>query len=48
MLDGLPNCFSELAPEASKYAHIVRVLDTQSRQLQIIADLISQKVVCFV
>jgi hypothetical protein len=47
MLDSLPNCFSELAPDAGKYAHIVRVMDTRTKQLQMIADLISQKVVCF-
>jgi hypothetical protein len=47
MLDALPNVFSEFAPDAGKYSHIVRVLDASSQQLQMIADLISQKVVCF-
>jgi hypothetical protein len=48
MLNKLPNRFSDLAPESGKYSHIVRVLDTSELNLQIIADLIGQTVVCFV
>jgi hypothetical protein len=48
LLGRLPNIFSQLAPESAKYSAIVKVLDTSGCRLQIIADLISQKVICFV
>jgi hypothetical protein len=48
LLGHFPNIFSQLAPEGEKYSSIVKVLSTGSRGLQIIAELISQKIVCFV
>jgi hypothetical protein len=48
LLDEFPNLFLEMVPDGGRYANIVRVLDTRARHLQILADLISQRVVCFV
>ena len=43
----MPNLLSELLPESGKYADIVKVCDVERNKLQIICDIISQKVVCF-
>jgi len=42
-----PNLLADLLPESSKYADIVRVFDTKNEQLQILCDIITQKVVCY-
>ena len=43
----MPNLLNDLLPESDKYADIVRVCDVEQDKLQIICDIISQKVVCF-
>jgi hypothetical protein len=41
------NLLAEFCPEESKYADVVRVCDVESGQLQIMSDIVSQKVICF-
>lgn len=48
MLNRFPDIMKQVAPDAEKYSGIVRVFDTSSAKLQIVAELVSQKVVCFV
>ena len=36
-----------LLPEASKYENVVHVCETNSEQLQIVGDMLAQKVVCY-
>ena len=48
MLEGFPDALSRLAPEGVKYSSVVRVLDTHASGLEFVADLVSQKVVCFI
>ena len=43
----MPNMLSELGSEASKYESVVHVCETNSEQLQIFADLLSRKVLCY-
>ena len=43
----MPNILTDLLPEESKYADVVKVYDVCSGQLQIMCDIVSQKVVCF-
>jgi hypothetical protein len=47
ILSRMPNLLGELLPESSKYTDIVKVYDVEQDKLQIICDIISQKVVCF-
>ncbi|UCE49288.1 MAG: hypothetical protein JSW47_03925, partial [Phycisphaerales bacterium] len=42
-----PNLLCELRPEASKYESIVHVCEIGPGQLQIFADLLSRKVLCY-
>ncbi len=42
-----PNLLADLLPENSKYANVVKVFEIKNEQLQILCDIISQKVVCF-
>lgn len=44
---GMHNLLADVFPEDSKYADAVRVCDVESEQLQIMSDVISQRVVCF-
>ncbi len=43
----LPNLLTSLLPESSRYANVVKVCDTEKEQLQIVCDILSQKVLCF-
>jgi hypothetical protein len=43
-----PNLSEELVPESSRYGEVVRVYNTSARNLQIMADVVSQKLVCFI
>ncbi|MCK5114807.1 MAG: pyruvate, phosphate dikinase, partial [Phycisphaerae bacterium] len=43
----LPNLLTQLLPEEAKYADVVKVYEFDSGQLQIIGDVISQKIACF-
>jgi hypothetical protein len=46
-LEGMRNLLADVVPEDSKYENVVRVFDVDSVQLQIMSDVVSQKVVCF-
>ncbi|MDP2911577.1 MAG: hypothetical protein Q8N76_04530 [Candidatus Omnitrophota bacterium] len=41
------NLFTELAPESSRYKDIISVYDVSDRDLRIMSDVVSQKVICF-
>jgi hypothetical protein len=43
----MPNLLTNFLPEEHKYENVVKVYETDSDQLQIMCDIISQKVVCF-
>ncbi|MGD9110089.1 MAG: PEP/pyruvate-binding domain-containing protein [Phycisphaerales bacterium] len=43
----MPNRLGELLPDSAKYEHIVKVYKTDGQNLQMICDMISQRVVCF-
>ncbi|MBN1932541.1 MAG: PEP/pyruvate-binding domain-containing protein [Desulfobacterales bacterium] len=46
-LNRLPNILTELIPSYSSYKDVVQVYDAQGENFKIIADIISQKVLCF-
>jgi hypothetical protein len=41
------NLLADVLPEDSKYDDVIRVYDVDSEQLQIMSDVVSQKVICF-
>ncbi|MHC4060759.1 MAG: PEP/pyruvate-binding domain-containing protein, partial [Planctomycetota bacterium] len=41
-----PNLLGEILPEMNKYENVVKVCNLKDGQLQVIADVVSQKVVC--
>jgi hypothetical protein len=41
------NLLADVLPEDSKYDNVIRVYDVDSEQLQIMSDVVSQKVICF-
>ncbi len=43
----MPNMLSKLRPEAGKHDGVVHLYEMDSEQLQILGDLISQKVLCY-
>jgi len=43
----MPNLLTDFLPEESKYENVVKVYETDLDQLQIMSDVVSQKVVCF-
>jgi hypothetical protein len=45
-LDAMPNLLTELVPQSAKYEDVVRVHEVDSGQLQIIGDMVSQKLIC--
>lgn len=47
ILDDMPNQLTNLLPESGKYEHIVKVCDTKELNLQIMCDVLTQRVVCF-
>jgi hypothetical protein len=47
LLDLLPNRLAELVPEEAHYGEVVRVHDFPGGGLQLMADIVSQQVVCF-
>jgi hypothetical protein len=42
----MPNLLKDFVPESDKYAHVVKVYETGHEQLQIMCDILSQKVIC--
>jgi hypothetical protein len=45
-LGKMPNLLGDLVPESTKYADVVKVCDVRRQELQIICDVLSQKVLC--
>ncbi len=43
----MPNLLTDLFPEEHKYENVVKVYEVDTSQLQIMCDVVSQKVVCF-
>jgi hypothetical protein len=43
----MPNLLTEFLPDSGKYADVVRIYETKNEKLQIMCDVISQKVICF-
>jgi hypothetical protein len=43
----MPNLLEEILPEKARYKDVVRVCDICDGQLQVMADIVSQKAVCF-
>jgi hypothetical protein len=41
------NMLTKLLPESSNYVDVIRVYETNDENLQIMCDILSQKVVCF-
>jgi len=46
-LSEMPNLLTDLFPEERNYEDVVKVYDLSTSQLQIMCDIVSQKVVCF-
>jgi hypothetical protein len=44
---GMPNLLGSLVPEGKEYEGVIRVFEPDSKNLQIMSDIISQRVVCF-
>jgi hypothetical protein len=42
-----PNLLTDSLPESGRYADVVKVFKIEQEQLQILCDVVSQKVVCF-
>ncbi|MBW2675708.1 MAG: hypothetical protein JRD89_20270, partial [Deltaproteobacteria bacterium] len=47
ILDTLPNILTELVPDSGAYQDIVTVCDFGEQEMQLVADIISQRVLCF-
>lgn len=43
----MPNLLADFLPEEHKYEDIIRVCETDSDKIQIMCDVVSQKVICF-
>lgn len=46
LLTGLPNRIADIVPEYGQYCETVHVIDIPDRPLQLLADIVSQQVVC--
>ena len=46
LFSDMPNRLADLIPESSKYAHVVKVYDLEQEQLQVMCDILSQRVIC--
>lgn len=44
---GMPNLLADILPEDNNYKDVVQVYDTDTEELQIVTDVVSQRVVCF-
>jgi len=47
LLSQMPNILTELVPEGEKYADVVKVYDTTDKNLQIMCDVLTQRIICF-
>ncbi len=47
MLKTLPNILTEIVPDSGAYQNIVTVCDFGKKEVRLVADIISQRVICF-
>ena len=47
LLSSLKNMFDETLPEFGKYKDVIGVYDVSEKNLKIISDVLSQRVICF-
>jgi hypothetical protein len=47
LLGGIPAGLKHFVPQYSKYDNVVRILDVDKNKIRIVADIISQKMICF-
>ena len=43
----MPNLLNDLVPAERDYENVVKVIDVDSDSLQIMSDIVSQKLICF-
>jgi len=43
----MPNLLEEIAPEAGRYAGIVRVHDIKNSNLRLLSDVVTQEMICY-
>lgn len=48
LMDHFTNVSEALIPESHKYGHVIRVYDVSENNLHLMADIVSQKLVCFI
>jgi hypothetical protein len=48
ILDRFENSIESLEPDSSKYRDVIKVYETTDKDLRIMADIVSQKLICFV
>ena len=46
LFSDMPNRLADLIPKSGKYAHVVKVYDLEQEQLQVMCDILSQRVIC--
>ena len=42
-----PNILTDLVPDGQKYKKIVRVYDVRAKDLRLLSDIVTQKMICF-
>jgi len=47
LIAGWPNVFKKLVPEYSRYDNVIKVFEAKHRDMRIIADIVSQRIVFF-
>ena len=43
----VPNILKKIAPEYGKYDNVIKVMDFKGADLKLIADIVSQKIICY-
>ena len=46
-LDSLPTTLSKFYPQYKKYDHVIKIFDVKDKGLKIVADIMTQKLICF-
>lgn len=46
-LEGLPNRLADLLPQEDRFAGVVRVCDVRDRDLRLVSDVVSQRLICY-
>jgi hypothetical protein len=46
-MQAMPNLLGEIAPEGRRYADVVRVHDVQNSNLRLLADVVTQEMICY-